>query len=105
MEQPSFFQAIFGSATVYFYWVVWIFTNIACTYFVYQSAIRRTSLALNIGAYCSLVRHNGSTPSAVSSSPRPSRPTRNHSTGLVHPSTGILYTAPIMALGRVLRIS
>ena len=51
MEQPSFFQAIFGSAAVYFYWVVWIFTNIACTYFVYQSAIRRTSPALNIGAY------------------------------------------------------
>lgn len=51
MEQPSFFQAVFGSAAVYLYWGFWIVTNIACTYFVYQSAIRRTSPAMNIGPY------------------------------------------------------
>ena len=51
MEQPSFFSAIFGATALYLYWAVWIMTNIACAYFVYQSAIHRKSNALNISAY------------------------------------------------------
>jgi hypothetical protein len=51
MEQPAFIQAIFGPVDIYLYWLVWIGSNIACTYFVYQSAIRRASPAMNINAY------------------------------------------------------
>lgn len=51
MDQPSVFSAIFGAAAVYLYWGVWILTNLGCAYFVYQSAIRRKSSALNISAY------------------------------------------------------
>jgi hypothetical protein len=51
MEQASLIQAIFGSMTLYISWAVWLFSNIACAYFVYQSARRRTAPALNIGPY------------------------------------------------------
>ena len=51
MEQPSFVGAVFGAAWIYAYWIGWGLTSLASAYFVYQSAIRRKSAALNIGAY------------------------------------------------------
>ena len=51
MAQITFFQTFFGAGLLYFYWMIWIVSNIACAYFVYQSALRRTAPALNINAY------------------------------------------------------
>jgi hypothetical protein len=51
MEQSSLFGAILNGAFIYAYWAAWGATNIACAYFVYQSAIRRTRAELGIGPY------------------------------------------------------
>ncbi len=33
------------------YWIIWLLTNIGCTYFVYQSAIHRQHATMGINAY------------------------------------------------------
>lgn len=50
MSGSSYFLAIFSSYGIYIYWILFAITNIGCTYFVYQDAIKQNKRALNIGA-------------------------------------------------------
>jgi hypothetical protein len=51
MDGSSFAGAVFSSAWLYIYWILYGLTNCACAYFVYQDAIKQNSRALNIGPY------------------------------------------------------